>query len=112
MHGFDSEHPDAYATATSGEPRCSDGKIHGMPIAADTQFWNLLSEVDPDPVRKNVSMEFAMRPAAEGGLITEDQDIIGGGARLTGALWAPLESDLGVVSSMAMFQGPDGRSTR
>mmetsp|Transcript_8493 Transcript_8493/g.24431 ORF Transcript_8493/g.24431 Transcript_8493/m.24431 type:complete len:555 (-) Transcript_8493:570-2234(-) len=84
MFGIDPEHPDAYATATGGEPRCSDQRTYGTPIAADTQFWNLLAEVDPHGGRKRASLEFALRPSSEGGFITEDDDLLGGGAKLTG----------------------------
>lgn len=83
MYGFDPEHPEVYATGTGGSSDC-DASRNGMPIAADTQIWNLLAEADLVPERKRASLAYVLRPAAEGGLRVEDTDSLGDGARLMG----------------------------
>jgi len=84
MYGFNDFGREAYATGTAGKWICDNSKDGGSPIAADTQFWNLLSDADPDAGRKQSSLQFALRPSSEGGLLADDVDIIGDGARLRG----------------------------
>mmetsp|Transcript_767 Transcript_767/g.2439 ORF Transcript_767/g.2439 Transcript_767/m.2439 type:complete len:522 (-) Transcript_767:292-1857(-) len=84
MYGISNRTPEVYATNTVGKVICDTSIQEGNPIATDAQVWNLLSQADPDADRKRTSLEFIFRPAAEGGLLTEDVDIIGDGAHLAG----------------------------
>lgn len=84
MYGFNDAAQDAYATGTAGKRICDPTKEEGSPTAADTQFWNLLSDADPDASRKKTSLESVLRPASEGGLLAEDVDILGDRAHLLG----------------------------
>jgi len=84
MYGFSDHIPEAYATGTAGKVICDTSQDEGSPVAADTQFWNLLSDADPDADRKRTSLNSVLRPASAGGLLADDTDIIGDRAHLTG----------------------------
>jgi len=84
MYSFNPGSPQTYATGTAGKSECDAIKDWGSPVAADTQFWNLLADADPDPSRKRTSLQLVLRPSSEGGLLTEDEDILGDRARLLG----------------------------
>lgn len=84
MYGFDDRFPQNYATGTRGWYDCDNNRDQNQPVAADTQFWNLLADADPDPERKKASLEYVLKPAGEGGLLTEDVDLLGDGAHLLG----------------------------
>mmetsp|Transcript_96929 Transcript_96929/g.278445 ORF Transcript_96929/g.278445 Transcript_96929/m.278445 type:complete len:532 (+) Transcript_96929:70-1665(+) len=92
MYGIDTQHPDSYATGTMGDSECDDRMNDLSPVAADTQFWNLLSDADPEPARKRASLASVLRPSSEGGLLEEDQDILGDGARLLGVRFTNMGS--------------------
>jgi len=84
MFGFDGGFPNTYATSTRGEWICDSRQPQGLAIAADAQFWNLLSGADNDSARKRSSLEFALRASADGGFFEQDVDVLGDGTRLSG----------------------------
>jgi len=119
MYGFDGGSPQTYATGTAGKQICDASKDEGSPVAADTQFWNLLSDADPDATRKRSSLQFVLRPSSEGGLLAEDADIIGDGARLlgvrfttrgTGAQWENTASAVMGIGFYDAVYGDEGET--
>lgn len=90
MYGYNPEVPNAYATGTASKVLC-DTQL-GVPwvIAADTQFWNLLADADPDPERKEASVAFAVRPESAGGLLAQDVDWFARGPSMHGVRFTNL----------------------
>lgn len=90
MFAFDPNHPQTYATGTSATGPCAVTRNALTPVAADTQFWNLLADADPSPSRKAASLAYTLRPAADGGLLSRDRDAIGDGQELLGLRFSTL----------------------
>lgn len=132
-YGADQSRPTVYATGTGGSFSC-DMSYPALPIAADTQFWNELADVDNDKERKVAAISAALRPAVstagppwvprpprDGGLFEEDIDHVGNangegighhyfGVRFTTWGWGiHWENTASTVMALAHFEAAYGK---
>jgi len=83
MYGRNADFPQSYSMGTGGQHACDSSQPPQAPVPADSLYWNLLAEVDPEPGRMAAALTFALEtpaPEAKGaaagqGLWTKDDDI-------------------------------------